>query len=71
MLLFLFPFFLLQKSFLILVIQEPAEDDVLSSGPHLCKYLHLEYNISVIYDESKAVAQSQSHDKVPPKHAAN
>ena len=33
--------------------------------------LHLQYNLFVIYDESKAVRQRPSHDKVLQKHAAN
>ena len=37
----------------------------------LCKYLHLQYNVFVIYDESKAVPKRQSHDNVPQKQAAN
>ena len=43
---------------------------VLSSGP-LYKYLHLQYNVFVIYDESKAVHQRPSHDRVSQKHANN
>ena len=35
------------------------------------KYLHLQYNVFVIYDEAKAVPQRPSHNKVPQKHAAN
>ena len=37
----------------------------------LCKYSHLQYNVFVIYDESKTVPQRPSHDNVPQKHAAN
>ena len=37
----------------------------------LNKYLHLQYNVFVIYDESKAVPQRPSHDKVYQKHADN
>ena len=36
-----------------------------------CKYLHLQYNVFVIYDEAKAVPQRPSYNKVPQKHAAN
>ena len=41
---------------------------VLTSGL-LSKCLHLQYNVFVIYDESKAVPQRPSHDKVPQTHA--
>ena len=41
---------------------------VLTSGL-LNKCLHLQYNVFVIYDESKAVPQRPSHDKVPHTHA--
>ena len=34
-----------------------------------CKYLHLQYNVFVIYDESKAVSQRPSHDIVSKKLA--
>ena len=37
----------------------------------LCKYLHLQYNTFTIYDESKAVLQEPTHDKVPQKQAAS
>ena len=36
-----------------------------------CKYLHLQCNVFVIYDEAKPVPQRPSHIKVPQKHAAN
>ena len=34
-----------------------------------CKYLHLQYNVFAIYDESKAVSQRPSHDIVSKKLA--
>ena len=37
----------------------------------LYKYLHLQYKVFVIYDESIAVPQRPSHDKIPQKHTAN
>ena len=37
----------------------------------LGKYLHLQYNVFVIYEDSKAVPQRPSHDKVPQKHVAD
>ena len=37
----------------------------------LYKYLHLQYNVFVIYDELKAVPQRPSHDKVSQNHADN
>ena len=49
-------------------LQEPA-------GPYhqalFGKYLHLQYNVFVIYDEAKAVPQRPSHNKLPQKQAAN
>ena len=36
----------------------------------LCKYVHLQYIVLIIYDNSQAVPQRQSHDKVARKHAA-
>ena len=37
----------------------------------LCKYLHLQYSVFIIYDELKTVPQTPSHDKVSQKHATN
>ena len=37
--------------------------------PFLYKYLHLQYNVFVIYDESKAVLQRPSLDKVFQKYS--
>ena len=33
----------------------------------LCKYLHLQINLFIIYNESKGAPQRPSHDKVPLK----
>lgn len=37
----------------------------------LYKFLHLHYNVFVIYDELQAIPQNSSHDKVSQKHAEN
>ena len=73
---FFFSFFLWQKFYIVFhssyasICKDLQKTIVLSSGP-FCKYLHLQYNVFLIYDEAKAVPQRPSHNKVPQKHAAN
>ena len=74
-----FPFFLLQKfninflSQLCKYLQGPAEDDCLIIRPSYANiYIYITiHNVFVIYDESKAVPEIPSHDKVPQNHAAD
>ena len=51
-------------------MQGPAKDGCVIIRPFHAN-VYLQYNVFVIYDESKAVPQGPSHDKVPQKHAAN
>ena len=72
-----FSFFLLQNFYIVFypsyvsICKDLQKTVVLSHQALFCKYLHLQYNIFVIYDEAKAVPQRPSHNKVPQKHAAN